>query len=179
MATNLSTTFFYETNADKRGEVRVKPAFEYDSWALKVGGIHPPSPFAAKVNEGKKFYDVVCLQDVHNFAFSDRIHTLLIHEGITGWRSYPLVIEGHEEKKYWGIQVLGKAGPIYRPQKGFVEGIDFDRSTWDGSDMFILEGTASTLVTERLRDLLVKHKTSNLQLDEISTIRWYSTTADD
>lgn len=169
--------FHRHTNADKRGEIRVQPVTRYNAAEYKIGQPLISQPLEVIISEGKKFYDILCFQDPHNFAVSDRIHNLLLQEGITGWHSYPLAIEGSDEK-YWGIQVTGRAGPPFRPHVGFIDGLMFDFNTWDGSDMFVLEGTVSTLFSDRLRQLLQKAKTSNLALDEISTIRWYSATAD-
>lgn len=166
--------FYYLKNADKKGEVRVLPIGEYDEWALASGTVCRNDHLVVRIDQGKKFYDILRLQDSANFAVSERIHNLLIQEGITGWRSYPLAIEGSDEK-YYGMQITGRAGsPLASIPVGFIEGLDFERSTWDGSDMFLLEGTLFTLFTQRVRDLLVKHKTSNLELDEISTVRWYN-----
>jgi hypothetical protein len=169
----MKTTFYLLNNADKRGEVRVRALSGYDEWALTSGSTYQSSALPVCIDKGKKFYDILRLQDSSNFSLSDRLHDLLISAGITGWQSYPLAIEGGDEK-YWGIQIIGRAGPPFRPHEGFVEGLDFDRSTWDGSDMFLLEGTLFTIFSERLRNLLVKHKSSNLDLEEISAIRWYN-----
>ncbi len=155
----------------------MKSIAPYDAAALKSGDLGVTGSFPVRLDEGKKFFDIIYLQDPHNFAVSDRIHNLLLQEGITGWHSYPLSIE-RSDQKYWGIQVTGRAGPPFRPHVGFIDGLMFDFNTWDGSDMFVLEGTVSTLFTDRLRQLLQQAKTSNLALDEISTIRWYSATAD-
>jgi hypothetical protein len=164
-------------DAQKNGAVRLKSIQPYDEMALKSGDVTILHSFPVRIDEGKKFYDILWLQDVFNFSVSDRIHTALTEAGITGWRSYPLLIEGRDEK-YWGIQVSGRAGPPFRPaESGFVIGLNFDHSTWDGSDMFILDSTMITLFSERLRDLLIKLKASNLQLDETSTKEWYSSRA--
>jgi hypothetical protein len=165
--------FYMHGNAEKRSEVRVKALIPYDDVVLANGDWIPPVPFPVKIDEGKKFYDILWLQDVFNFSVSDRIHSILNEADVTGWRSYPLAIEGSDEK-YWGIQITGRAGPPFRPNEGFVQGLDFDRSTWDGSDMFLLDDTLFTLFSERLRNVLTKNKTSNLELGEISTIKWYN-----
>lgn len=166
--------FYSILDADKRSEIRVKPIFDYDEVRLKRCEITPPSPFTVKIDEGKKFYDILWLQDVFNFTVADRIHTALVEAGITGFKSYPILIEGREEK-YWGIQVTGRAGPpIYPAEKGFTVGLHFDLDKWDGSDMFILPPTMFTIFSQRLRDLLVKLKTTNLALEDTATMEWYS-----
>jgi hypothetical protein len=130
--------------------------------------------FPVKIDEGKKFYDILRLQDVFNFSVSDRIHSALLAAGITGWRSYPLAIDGQMEK-YWGIQITGRAGPHHHPVEiGFTTGLNFDHSTWDGSDFFLMEGTYFTMVSERLHGLLLKLKATNLKLIEASKVEWYN-----
>jgi hypothetical protein len=166
--------FFLQGDAEKRAEIRVKPKITYQPWELSNGTSVILDSLPVRIDQGKKFYDILSFQDPHNFAVSERIYNLLIQEGITGWRSYPLAIEGADEK-YYGMQITGRAGPpLASIPIGFIDGMDFDRNTWDGSDMFLLEGTLFTIFSERLRNLLVKNKTSNLELDEISTVRWYN-----
>lgn len=169
--------FYRLASDDKRGEVRVKPFVTYDPVMLKTGILAIEEPLNVKVAEGHKFYDIMCLQDPHNFAVSERIHNLMISSSINGWRSYRLAIEGHEEQ-YWGIQVLGRAGSIVNREEGFVTGLSFDQSTWDGTDIFILKDTVLTIASERLRDLLVDAKATNTALTALSTFRWFSAKPD-
>lgn len=177
MDSKVVPLFYKHRNPRKRGAIRFKSVVPYDSLALKRGEYSVAGSFDVKVDEGKKFYDILWLQDVFNFAVSERIHDLLVDQHVVGWKGYPLSIENCD-KKYWGIQVTGRAGPLFRPSEGFIEGLSFDQKTWDGSDIFLLEGTGVTLISERLRDILIKAKTTNLELAEISTIQWFSATAD-
>jgi hypothetical protein len=166
--------FYCNHDAQKNSAIRFKSIQPYDEIGLKTGDFTVVESFPVKVDEGKKFYDILWLQDVFNFSISNRIHSALIQAGITGWRSYPLQIDGRDQE-YWGIQVIGKAGSPIRPVEiGFTIGLNFDPSTWDGSDMFLMQGTYFTLFSERLHDLLVKLKTTNLKLEETSTMEWYS-----
>jgi hypothetical protein len=49
--------------------------------------------------------------------------------------------------------------------------LHFDRSRWDGSDIFKDdEGTGWTLVTERVAALFKKHKVSNCELTDIESV---------
>jgi hypothetical protein len=173
MDSSIEITFYKHRNARKNGAIRFKGKLPYETVALKAGDFAVMDSFPVKIDEGKKFYDILWLQDVFNFSVSDRIHTAMREAGITGWRSYPLEIEGRDEQ-YWGIQVTGRAGPPIPPkEEGFTIGLNFDLGTWDGSDMFILAPTMFTIFSQRLRDLLVKLKTTNLQLEETSTMKWY------
>jgi hypothetical protein len=171
---DLTSKFFMHGNARKNAAIRFESVLPYDDLALKTGAVAVQDSFLVKIDEGKNFLDILWLQDIFNFSVSDRIHAALIEAGITGWHSYPLQIEGRDEK-YWGIQVTGRAGaPIPPQEEGFTIGLHFDLATWDGSDMFILAPTMFTIFSQRLRDLLVKLKTTNLELEETSTMKWYS-----
>jgi hypothetical protein len=174
MDSNNNPKFYHLIEAEKRGEARVVSQVDYDEWRLKSGEDKPPVPMPMRLSKGKKFYDIVCFQDPFNFLISNRIHSLLIEHKVSGWTSFPVKIEGHNEQ-YWGIQIKGRAGVPNRPAvPDFVIGLDFDISTWDGSDVFLLEGTLFTLISERLCELLISNKTTNLAVEEISKMKWYS-----
>ncbi len=174
MDSSSPTKYYRHTNARKRAAIRFMPEFDYDMVGLKLGEILLQTPFLVKIDEGKKFYDILWLQDVFNFTVSDRIHTALVEAGITGFKSYPITIDGRDEK-YWGIQVTGRGGPpIYPAGKGLTVGLKFDLDKWDGSDMFILPPTMFTIFSQRLHDLLVRLKTTNLALQDTSTMEWDS-----
>ena len=160
--------------AQKKGEILVEALKEYDEQALTRGNWVPQEPFAVKVSEGKKLYDIVHFQDPFNFAISERVHKLLKDDSVTGWNSYEIVIEGRSEK-YYGFQVLGRCGELKRPKEpGFVKGCEFEYTTWDGSDFFCPDGTLYVFCTEKVRQLFIANQITNFELADISTMQWYS-----
>ena len=46
--------------------------------------------------------------------------------------------------------------------------------TWDGTDLFIAEGTLAIMCTERIRNILVKNKVTNLDFERLDMMEWYS-----
>jgi len=49
-----------------------------------------------------------------------------------------------------------------------------ESSHWDGSDLFIAEGTLAIMCTEKIRNILVKNKVTNLIFERLDTMEWYS-----
>ena len=168
-------SIFYElTFTQEKNEIFIESLAEYEDQDLRVGRFIPSSPFAAKVSEGRKWYDVVRLQDPFNFAISERVYNLLKDAGFTGWSSYEIAIEANN-KKYYGFQVLGRCGALKRPvEPGFVTGCEFDYDTWDGSDFFCPAGTMSVFCTEKAKEFFDLNKVTNISLEDISTVEWYS-----
>ena len=167
-------TFYNFQWAQKKNEILVESLKEYDEQELKRGNLIIDTPFTVKVSEGKKFYDIVHLQDPFNFMISERIYKLLKAARLTGWSSYEIIIEGRNEK-YYGFQVLGRCGALKRPlESGFVTGYEFEHTTWDGSDFFLPEGTLNLFCTEKAKEFFDTHKVTNISLENISKVEWYS-----
>jgi hypothetical protein len=169
------TKFYSFQWAQNKNEILIESLIKYDDRQLKRGDLILKTPFATKSSEGKKLYDIVHFQDPFNFAISEKVFNLLNGAKITGWRSYEITIEGRSEK-YHGVQILGKCGALKRPDEpGFILGCQFEYDTWDGSDFFMPVGTLKTFCTEKVKILLTSNKITNLELQDISTIEWYST----
>ncbi len=152
----------------------MKALVEYDDQALKKGDFKPSEPFLVKISEGKKLYDVVHYQDPFNFAVSEKFNEFLKNSGLSGWHTYPIVIEGRKEK-YFGLQVFGRAGELKRPKEpGFVVAFEFDHNTWDGSDFFIPSGTMAIFCTEKAKQVLTSQKFENIEFKDIKSAEWYN-----
>lgn len=88
-------------------------------------------PMEMRISEGKRMYDIVGFQDTSNFAISEKLYTLLVQNGFTGWRHYDIRIAGTQQK-YYGFQVTGRCGKLKEPQKpGFYLGYKFEYAGWD------------------------------------------------
>jgi hypothetical protein len=137
---------------------------------------------------GKNLYDLVAIGYASLYLLSDKVTNLLQEHQITGWKTYPAILydkQGKEIEDYSIFSVTGRCGPIdWSKSKKFVKdpyvpggsaadmlrGIYFDWDTWDGSDIFTAEGTLYTFVTQKIRDLLVKNKVTNILLNRITEI---------
>jgi len=160
--------------AQMKNEILFESLSSYDEQSLICGKAFLGEPLTVRVSEGKKFYDIVHLQDPFNFTISNRLYSILKQAGLTGWRDYEIELVGKDEK-YHGFQVLGKSGKVKRPfEPGFVNGYEFEHETWDGSDFFIPEGTLLIFCSQRVKNLFELNKITNTDLRDISTIKWYS-----
>jgi hypothetical protein len=161
--------------AQEEKEVLIESLSTYDDKDLMLGSLEPINPLEVKISEGKKLYDIVHFQDPFNFSFSEKVHDILTKNGFTGWKSYKIVIK-NVDRKYYGFQVTGRSGPLIRPSEpGFVKGYKFAHETWDGSDFFCPMGTLNIFCTEKVKQILTLNKITNLELEDISDIEWYST----
>lgn len=153
----------------KRSAIRIDAKIKYEIF----GSFSNPSFIKEhnefRVDEGRKFFDLIGYQDPWNFAISERLKRLLEENKISGWDCYPILIE-NSDLKYFGFQVNGKAGPITSldgdgdPIHGCTE---FDENTWDGSDIFCLQDTAIKVCTTRVRDILLNAKITNIEFADL------------
>ncbi len=167
---------FYKIQFEqKSNEVLLDVIDDYNDQELRSGKHIPKNQIKLKVSEGKKFYDIIRLQDPFNFIISLKVYKLLKDNNITGWRYYEVEIEGYKEE-YYGFQVLGRAGLIKRPKSsGFVIGLDFKYDSWDKNDFFSPEGTMAILCTERVKEIFSLNKITNIKFENIKKVKWYST----
>ena len=120
---------------------------------------------------------------------SERFLDTLLEVRATGWGTYPVRPydrAGLELPGYHGLAVTGRAGPIDRSrsriellpppvpeeQAMYAEiGMYFDPGTWDGSDIFMPEGTLAVCVVERVKQALEERKLTNIEFTPLSERR--------
>jgi hypothetical protein len=129
---------------------------------------------------GNKYYDLI-FQNVSSFLFSSKIINLLLENNITGWKAYPAVIYDKKSNIIDGyslFEVTGKCSTIdwnksekfkkqFVPNAPFADmlrGIYPDLSTWDGSDIFMVEGKLFMFVTEKIKSIFTKNKITNVEV---------------
>jgi hypothetical protein len=127
--------------------------------------------------------DILWTTYVPLFVASDRVIALLEGAKITGWGTYPVRLKdrkGRPLQGYVGMTITGRevrrddsigvdlekvtALGIRRVKRGFF----FPLETWDGSDMFRDRGYI--LVTERVKELLVRNKVKNIELVPLAEV---------
>ncbi|MBE6190134.1 MAG: hypothetical protein E7145_04240 [Rikenellaceae bacterium] len=148
---------------DKSREIRNK---------LTLGdfeGLEFPVIFREDRDSGKRFRDVLDNRG-GEMLISDRLKQLLFDNNITGWKSYPIRMydkRGNEVYGYSGFSVTGRCGGTleYRTDKvcyangyRFFEGLSFDIAQWDGSDIFMVNGNRSIIITKLVYKLFKAHK---------------------
>jgi len=138
-------------------------------------------PIVFKQTSGKKYTDILESTTGSTLVVSDKLIKLLKENNITGWKTYPTIIYdkyGEEIKGYNGFSITGKCGATdYSKsriiQKRFVEngplvdiylGKHIGLYSWDGSDIFIEEGTLFFIITKKVADILKKNKITNYEV---------------
>ena len=158
-----------------------------DDYKLFRGELELDSPVKFYPNVGKKPYDLVGSGWAIFHLFSSKIINILVENHITGWKIYPCELYGLDGKMIEGysiFSVTGRCAPIdWTKSEKFIKdpyiigggaadmirGIYFGLDSWDGSDIFTAEGgTAFTFVTQKVRDLLIKNKVTNILLERVT-----------
>lgn len=177
--------FYLFDEADIRGAVRVYDGTSPSKWDM--GLIHRckqryPNGITLYPAMGKRLYDVIMPLAPFPYILSERVMNLLRENNITGWESTPVRIDGQDELKYEVLMIKGRCGDfdysksnvIWKQFPGglfpWIRGLYFDLDTWDGSDMFVPNGTAHLIVTKKVKQLLTKNKVKNLKFTRISEV---------
>lgn len=118
---------------------------------------------------GKKMRDILDTRYPPLYLISDRFKSILKETGITGWKSYPILLfdkKGNQIEGYNGFSIIGRAGkmqqfdqpPLEYGYSANSEGYYFDIETWDGSDLFNTKGSWHIIATERFIKMLIENK---------------------
>lgn len=120
---------------------------------------------------GVIFYDILRFTDSGNFAISNKVKKILEENDISGWSCFPIEIENYPNERYFAFQLTSKrAGKILNLEalNNYEEDcIKFEKSTWDGSDLFTLDNTATVICTPRIKELFEKEKITNVGFNEV------------
>lgn len=151
--------------------------------ALLRGDERPARPVAFRKVSGSRAFDVLGeTYGVLMFVSEAFIKALESHR-VTGWSTFPVELRTQESKGeltgYRGLAVTGRSGPIDRTRSQIVErltrggkggvlyaeiGLYVDPSAWDGSDLFIPEGSSVICVSEAARRALDDAGLTNVRL---------------
>jgi hypothetical protein len=119
-------------------------------------------------------------------CISERVRSLLLSGGYTGWGEYPVTVldrKGNELPGYSGLAVTGRGGKRDRTRSSVVlkpaptpggrpfevyRGLYFSEEDWDGSDLFLVRGFI--VVSHRVRDTLSSAKVSNIKLTPLTEV---------
>ena len=140
-------------------------------------------PVVYRHEEGKKMRDMLDMRfDGHCFLISDRMKLLMEDNGITGWKSYPVLVydkKGNEIKGYHGFTVTGRGGemrflmpPNQIPYGESSHYCQWEQDQWDGSDIFRIRPNY-LIVTKRTMLLFKENKITSphfYPLSESATI---------
>lgn len=154
---------------DKSREIRIK---------LTLGdfeGLEFPVIFREDRDSGKRFRDVLDNRG-GEMLISDRLKQLMIDNNVTGWKSYPIRMydkRGNEVHGYNGFSVTGRCGGTleyttdkvcYEDGFRFFEGMSFDIEQWDGSDIFMVNGNRTIIITKFVYKLFKENKIDAIEM---------------
>jgi hypothetical protein len=151
---------FFKIECDSEiRQVSLAAYIEYEGLELITEGSPLRQQNRFFVEDGFRFFDVVRLGMGFNFAISDRFKKLLETNRATGWASFPIRIDDVPVPYH----ILIAAAKVRLVLNAEAENYEFDEITWDGSDIFALEGSLSIACTGRVKQLAEAHGITNIK----------------
>lgn len=159
-----------------------------DDYALLEGRLKPSHPPELRRSLGTLPRDLVLGTSVALYLLSSRAIEVLDRANFSGWTTYPADVSGAlggRLEGYAGLAVTGRCGPIRNelskpillpppsPRGRSVwgwRGLYFEPNTWDGSDIFLAEGTAFVIVVARVKDVIERAQLSNFAFRPLTSI---------
>jgi hypothetical protein len=150
---------------------------EAEGRALARGETVPTEPVVLHHAMGSQVSDVIWTTSIKPVVVHERVISLLEENALTGWATYPVQViggDGLAVPDYRGLAITGRCGPIDDSRSDIVmktypagefpvyRGLFFDPGSWDGSDLFVSDDSASwPFVSARVCEAL-KGKATNL-----------------
>jgi len=158
----------------------------FPEWRLISGDYEDFSfPIVFKQEFGKKNEDLLDTGWPNLYLISDKLKSVLVDNNITGWKTFEVIVldkKGSEIEGYHGLSIIGRCGPIdfdkseiihkqlapNAPISTYYKGVSFDVEKWDQSDVFLSEKNFRILVSDKVAELVIKNKLTNINLINIS-----------
>jgi hypothetical protein len=119
---------------------------------------------------GKVLYDWIFTGLVANQLISKRVSDALVEANVTGWDAEPMVLmDGRKEVPNYALLVIvGRSGPLDHskcpieveifPATGrqvhMQHGLFFDPESWDGSNLFVPDGSSFLIADAQAKSLI-------------------------
>lgn len=182
---------FYSNFFTIRDEDRKKTLIYLDSFLGLNNSSFNASIDASKapntyvVRKGSKWADVLFASSL-NLVVSEQFKELF--QNFKGVSFFPVNILSKDlivlEVNYFNMVITGKCGGIVNELSKevlatrivggpvFIKrlGLYFDLTTWDRSDFFNPEKTLNIFITQKVKDLIEKHKLTNVRITSISEV---------
>ncbi|MGY1652859.1 hypothetical protein [Geodermatophilus sp. SYSU D01119] len=146
---------------------------DLDARDLSQGLATPTGPIPFRVPSSARPADILFADSVALHVVSAKVIDILERHELTGWRSYPVTGVGPHGallNGYAGLAITGRTGPpdysniqvIMRPlgpvgvPEPHYRGLHPQRDTWDGSDLFVIEGRLGLCITAAAKDALTQ-----------------------
>ena len=171
----FATPVFYESQCDSdllHGE--------YENYKFPVIFLSKDSEYI----KNKKITDFLSTGYAGSvYAVSEKVVDVLSSNNITGWKTYPVEVYDRNENYiggYYGFTITGRClalkpslaepyvkqypGGPYNTYKGNPLNLDY----WDGSDIFLLQGTRFQFVSKKVKNIIKINKLTNICFEDIA-----------
>jgi hypothetical protein len=144
--------------------------------------------------KGKKFGDFVFSGHVGLLVVSRRIIELFEKYEITGYKAIPTTVIDSDQLEYCLLAITSRCTAIdYSKSEVFIHppivpdgpsfeayrGLPFEIESWDGSDFFRPYNSRWTIVTNKVKDILISHKATNVEIKNITDVVRFGVTSVD
>ncbi len=155
---------------DKKGCIRIEANIEYSSLSM----VNSDSPLlnknvSIKKTIGKNWHDIVQFEDSSFFVVSEKLKQIFDREKISGVELVKVNVTDAPVNYYLPI-VKSIAGPILNLEalnSYETEKIEFDNSTYDGSNIFSLQDTLLFLCDEIVKKAIDEETITNIKFIEV------------
>ena len=185
------TKFYVLSDKDTKGALNAAIALpEASTIDLFHGKIIPSGVIPLTKFCGNRNLDLVNAAN-GLFLLSNRVIEIFKINHITGWNSLPAEIhmgKGEIINDYSLLTIHSKLVKIeYENSESVLKqpftpagkpiwikrGLPFDINKWDGSDIFSAENTLFTFITEKVQNLLIENKCTNIKIERTSEFELY------
>jgi hypothetical protein len=164
-----------------RASVKLDLAIDPDPFLRGITVIE--GPLILGWAHGREIVDVVWTTDPAIVVVSAPVVSAFEAHGFTGWTTYPVELRNRASESvegYSGFAVTGRCGPTDDSRGRWVQtdkpgawhsvlqGLYFDETQWDGSDIFMAPHVNYIFVTEPVKKLLRKLKVKNVLLERLT-----------
>lgn len=154
-------------------------------WAIVKGEFRPQNPIEYRYYMRSRCKDLMATGIPGRYLLSNRVVEALHNGKFTGWTTYPVAITnktGGPILGYHGFSITGRCGPrdasrsekVRKQYRGGVswelKGLYFDEKSWDGSDIFMPQGTAYICMREAVHDAIAALKPENIKFRRLTEI---------
>lgn len=161
-------TVFNFHNAFKRSQLEISSDASYDlllEYLVPYKKERLPENVTFKVAAGKKNYDIIRLFESGEYFFSQKFINVLSQFMDMSDKCYPIKVEGAEEQ-YYVIYNLKKYPFLNKEKNMFDEEPRFFCGKDITASLFSINNTRCFVVTEELKNALIKNKISNICFEE-------------
>lgn len=175
------------SNAAFRGDVQNVAVYREMESAYR--GVSRPSRIpSVRHGMGRRLCDFIWVSLIP--IIHQRVVDLLTLAGTTGWAAYPVQVfdrQGVPVTGYHGLIITGRCQSmfldaehsevVYEELPGgrypYYKGLHITTDSWDGTDIFTAADgkTGWVVVTEKVKELFVKAKVTNVRLYPVSEVR--------